>query len=87
MAQSSVFFIAGLESSAVTMAFALYELAKQPEIQERVRQEIHENIEEKGLTYESVLNMKYLAQVINETMRFYPPAPIIDRIAREDYKV
>lgn len=87
VAQSAIFFIAGLESSSVTMSFALYEVARNPDIQRRVRAEIHKCLKANGLTYESINDMKYLTQVINETLRFYPPAPIIDRVANQDYKV
>ncbi|KAK0170714.1 hypothetical protein PV328_008527 [Microctonus aethiopoides] len=87
VAQSAIFFIAGLESSSVTMSFALYEVARNPDIQQRVRAEIHKCLKSNGLTYESINNMKYLMQVINETLRFYPPAPIIDRVANQDYKI
>nr|UEN71143.1 cytochrome P450 4AV17 [Meteorus pulchricornis] len=87
VAQSAIFFVAGLESSATTMSFALWELARHPQIQKRLRAEIHQCLEKNGLTYESVNSMKYLMQVINETLRFYPPAPLLDRVASEDYKI
>ncbi|KAK0078810.1 hypothetical protein PV325_002078 [Microctonus aethiopoides] len=87
VAQSGIFFIAGLESSAVTMSFALYEIARNPQVQKRVREEIHECLKDNELTYDIINNMKYLMQIIHETMRFYPPAPIIDRMASEDYKI
>ncbi|XP_015121128.1 cytochrome P450 6k1 [Diachasma alloeum] len=87
MAQSVIFFVAGLETSATTISFALWELAKSPEIQERVRAEILEKLEGGELTYEKVQQMKYLTQVINETLRLYPPAPILDRVAEQDYRI
>lgn len=69
------------------MSFALWELAKHPEIQNRVRAEIHDCLKKNGLNYESINSMKYIMQVINETLRLYPPAPLLDRVASEDYKV
>lgn len=71
----------------MTMAFALLELAKQPELQARVRDEIRDKLGQDGLTYERVSEMGYLQQVVSETLRLYPPAPLIDRIAVADYKV
>ncbi|XP_063982821.1 cytochrome P450 6k1-like [Diachasmimorpha longicaudata] len=87
VAQSVIFFVAGSATSSETMAFTLNELAKRPDIQDRVRQEIIDILDGDELTYEKVQQMKYLHQVINETLRLYPLAPIIDRVAEEDYKV
>ncbi|XP_055903802.1 cytochrome P450 6g1-like [Eupeodes corollae] len=87
VAQAATFFIAGLETSASTMSFCLYELSKNPEIQERLREEIRlallRNITLTGkdtLTYEDVYGMEYLDMVIMETLRLYPSLPILDRI-------
>lgn len=88
LAQAAVFFLAGRETSITSMTCVLYELAKQPEMQKRVREEILEIIQDaNGVTYEAVHNMKYLHQVINETLRLYPPAPILDRVPISDYTV
>jgi len=66
-AQAFVFFAAGFETSSTTMGFALYELAQNPDIQTRVREEVLEIWEKyKGdLSYESVQELVYLNQVIS----------------------
>lgn len=88
LAQAAIFFVAGRETSITTMTCVLFELAKQPEMQRRVREEILKTIQDANdVTYEAVHNMKYLHQVINETLRLYPPAPIIDRFPLRDYTV
>ncbi|XP_076755432.1 cytochrome P450 6k1-like [Xylocopa sonorina] len=87
LSQSVIFFIAGRESSVTAICFTLYELAKNPEIQKRTRDEIHEKLKEHGMTYEGIQSMKYLHQVMSETLRLYPPAPLLDRVAVDDYKV
>lgn len=64
-AQAVVFFIAGFETSSSTIAFGLYELAQNQEIQDKLREEIRKMHEKnKGiLTYTDIKEMKYLDKV------------------------
>lgn len=89
LAQSAIFFVAGLETSAITIALALDHLARNPSMQKKLRDEIQEKITENGgeLNYEAFKEMKYLQQVVNETLRHHPSAPLLDRFAETDYKV
>lgn len=61
-AQAYVFWIAGFETSSTTMAFCMYEIAKNPEVQENIHKEIDQVLQNHGgqITYESVNEMKYL---------------------------
>ncbi|KAK4878665.1 hypothetical protein RN001_011171 [Aquatica leii] len=87
-ANTFVFFLAGFETSSTTMSFALYEMAKNPKIQNRVRDEVNAVLEKHGdLTYEAVNEFKYLGQVVDETLRMYPPGALMSRICVEEYKI
>ncbi|KAK9884812.1 hypothetical protein WA026_009039 [Henosepilachna vigintioctopunctata] len=88
-AQVVVFFFAGFETSATTMSFCLYEVSKNKSIQDRIREEIRRVLQghDGKLTYEALMEMSYLDQVVNETLRKYPPVPGLPRICNKDYKV
>ncbi|XP_069672102.1 probable cytochrome P450 6a14 [Periplaneta americana] len=88
-AQAFVFFLAGFETSSTTMQFCLYELTKNPDIQDRVRQEIDEILKKHDgkITYEAVQEMEYLDKVVSETLRKYPPVPILNRECTKTYHI
>nr|XP_008200098.2 PREDICTED: probable cytochrome P450 6a23 [Tribolium castaneum] len=88
-AQSFVFFLAGFETSSTTMTFALYEMAKHQDIQAKVREEIDTVLKKHDgkITYEAIQEMKYMGQVIDETLRKYPPVPFLTRQCVKDYKI
>lgn len=64
-AQAFIFFIAGYETSSATLSFALFELASNKHVQNKVREEIVGILNTDGLCYESVMKMKYLDNVID----------------------
>ncbi|KAL0281299.1 UNVERIFIED_CONTAM: hypothetical protein PYX00_002330 [Menopon gallinae] len=88
-AQALVFLLAGYNTSASVMSFALYELARNPDIQERLAKEIRTALEGGGgvMSYEILLGMKYLDMVISETMRLYPPMDNLIRKVAKPYQV
>nr|QBC73089.1 cytochrome P450 mono-oxygenase [Osmia bicornis] len=86
-AQAFVFFAAGFETSSTTIANAIYELAQNQEIQDKLREEIKEfDAKNNGeWKYETVKQMKYLDKVFRETLRKYPPLSFLSRKATENY--
>ncbi|XP_058807991.1 uncharacterized protein LOC131673753 [Phymastichus coffea] len=86
-AQAFAFFVAGFESSYITISNAMYELALNTDIQEKLRQEVNiaYNKDNGKLNYETVKNMKYLDQVFQETLRKYPPVFGLLREAVDDH--
>ncbi|XP_049788050.1 probable cytochrome P450 6a14 [Schistocerca cancellata] len=88
-AQAFVFFLAGFETSSTTMSFALHELAHHPDIQARVQEEIDAVLKQHDgkVTYESINSMHYLEKVVAETLRKYPPLPVLNRESNAVYKI
>ncbi|XP_058988254.1 cytochrome P450 6A1-like, partial [Musca domestica] len=84
-----LFFAAGYESSANTISNSLWELARHPELQDRVRDEIHAVLEEfnNELCYEACMKMTYLDQIISEINRMYPIFSYLERVTTVDYRI
>ena len=65
--------------------FVLYELAKHPDVQERMYREIISVVGEKEhVTWEDIQNMKLVRNSIKETMRLYIPTGVLPRLLGED---
>ncbi len=76
-----ILFTAGHETTANALSFSLYFLAKQQAIQEKAFQEVTKLDMEEGDIMENLSLLPYVKQCIEEALRLYPPAYVIDRIA------
>ncbi|XP_050023289.1 cytochrome P450 3A8-like isoform X2 [Dermacentor andersoni] len=75
VANCFVFLAAGFETTATTLAFLLYELARHPEEQDKLYQEVKYQLTESSvhLGYDDVQKLKRIDAVISECLRLYPP--------------
>jgi len=82
-------FIAGHETTAMALTWTLYLLARHPDVQERLYEEVHRVLSDGRLpTLADLETMTYTDQVLREAMRLYPPAwAIIVREAIEDVQI
>nr|CAD7408071.1 unnamed protein product [Timema poppensis] len=89
VAQAVIFFTAGFETTSITTGFALYELAMNPQVQKKLREQIGQvlDIHDGHITYEAIRDMKYLDMVLSETLRMYPPLPFLDRNCAKDFTI
>ncbi len=76
-----ILFTAGHETTSNALSFMLLLLAKHPDIQERIHQELNKINVSVDDIMQYVLQLQYTKQCIEETMRLYPPGFIIDRIS------
>lgn len=68
--------LAGRDTTACTLSWAIYELARHPECVKRLRAEILSVVgPDRAPTYDDLKSMKYLQNVMNETLRLYPVVP------------
>uniref|UniRef100_A0A182PZA2 Uncharacterized protein n=1 Tax=Anopheles epiroticus TaxID=199890 RepID=A0A182PZA2_9DIPT len=88
VAQCFLFFLAGFDTVSTALGFLMYELMRNPEVQERLYEEIAEidqRLDGKPLTYDAVQGMHYMDMVVSESLRLWPPAPAVDRYCNRDY--
>ncbi|XP_031619263.1 cytochrome P450 6A1-like [Contarinia nasturtii] len=88
-AQTNVFFQAGFETSSTTLTNCLYELAKNLDVQNNARNVIRIAYEkyDNQFTYEMMMDLPYIHQIVQETLRKYPISATVNRIAKNDYCV
>lgn len=78
------FIVAGHETTALTLSWALYLCAFDPAVQDRARAEAHSVLGTRSATAEDVARLPFIRQVIDETLRLYPPAAFLSRTAQKD---
>ncbi|KAH8267073.1 hypothetical protein KR018_001711, partial [Drosophila ironensis] len=88
-AQAFGFLLAGLGPLNATLAFCLYELARNPELQDRVRKEIREQLklQDGQVTAECLRDLRYTKQVLNETLRLHTPHPFLLRRTTKEFEL
>ncbi|CAF1339543.1 unnamed protein product [Rotaria sordida] len=85
--QALIFLVAGYETTSVLMSCFFYVMATEPVIQEKVYEEIRQELGDDEVTHEKLNQLPYLDMVISETLRMYPPGITFDRVASCDYQL
>lgn len=80
-------FLAGHETTALTLGWAFYSLSQHPEAEKRVHEEIDRVVGDRPIRFEDVPQLTYSRAVIDETLRLYPPVHIFSREAIEDDEI
>ncbi|KAF3797946.1 Cytochrome P450 monooxygenase FUM2 [Colletotrichum gloeosporioides] len=73
---SSLFMVAGSETTATILSGVTYLLLKNPNKLARLVTEIRQVESEKDLTIRRLSKMTYLTAVLNEALKWYPPVPV-----------
>ncbi|XP_015969465.2 cytochrome P450 93A3-like [Arachis duranensis] len=72
--------VAGTDTTAVTMEWAMAELMKNPEVMEKARQEVDSVVGKKRIVEESdIPNLVYIQAIVKETLRLHPAGPLLFR--------
>lgn len=79
--QVAIFFLAGHETSASALAWALYLLALFPDWQARLAAEAAEVLGDRAPEFGDMGRLRVARDVFRETLRLYPPVPMMVREA------
>uniref|UniRef100_A0A914QQW7 Cytochrome P450 n=1 Tax=Panagrolaimus davidi TaxID=227884 RepID=A0A914QQW7_9BILA len=68
------FLLAGYETTSTALAYASWLLAKHPEIQQRLFEEIEDSVDSSSaVDYDTAMKLPYLDAIFHEVLRLYPP--------------
>ena len=73
---------AGIETSALALAWLFHEIGQHPEVERRVHEELDQVLSGRRVTADDVPKLTYIQQVINETLRMYPVWILMRRTLR-----
>lgn len=81
-------FLVGHETSAVALTWIWYLLSQHPAIEARLHAELDTVLAGRAPTYRDLAALPYLRMVVQESLRFYPPAPGMSaRVAMADDEI
>uniref|UniRef100_A0A2R5LLH2 Putative cytochrome n=1 Tax=Ornithodoros turicata TaxID=34597 RepID=A0A2R5LLH2_9ACAR len=86
---ATILLVAAFGTTSTTLSYLIYVMAKYPDIQEKMKEEVEAALRKSGeLDYNTVMGLTYVNQVMQETLRMYPPVIIFTtREAETDKEV
>ncbi|MCI5041467.1 MAG: cytochrome P450 [Donghicola eburneus] len=75
------FIVAGHETTALSLSWALYLVAGDPRVQDLARAEAQSVLGDRVAGAEDVPHLPYIRQIVDEALRMYPPAALVSRTA------
>ncbi len=82
--QLAVFFLAGHETTASSLAWTFFLLSCQPDTLKELREEIHAQLGQREFAFHDLKSMSRVRNVFRETLRLYPPVAFLTRRALRD---
>lgn len=82
-----VLFMAGHETTANVLAWTWYLISQAPEVEAKLHAELDEVLNGRVPCMADVENLKYTRAILDETMRLYPPVPILSREAMAEDEI
>jgi cytochrome P450 len=85
--EMATLLFAGFDTTASAISWSLFLLAQDPKLQDRIYQEVAELSEKPQITAEDLEELTLLQGFFLETMRIFPPIPVLSRTSAEDVKM
>ena len=82
--EAVVILMAGHETTANSLAWAIYLVSQYPEVEARLLEEVNRVLNGKPAQYEDLQQLVYTRAVFEEAMRLYPPVPVLSREAENE---
>ena len=80
-------FLAGHETTASTLSWTWWLLAQNPAVEKRFHEELHCVLGGRAPTMDDLPKLTYLGLVLTESLRLYPPAWGMARLAEEEHEI
>ncbi len=85
--EAAVIFMAGYETTANLLSWAWFILSQDAVSRTRLEEELDRVVGRRAVTFADVARLPYTSAVVAETLRLYPPVPILAREAMGDVKI
>lgn len=88
LSQAMIFLFAGYETSSSSLGFLAYNLVTNPDVMKKLQEEIDSTFPNKAAVhYQELMQMEYLDSVVNESLRLFPIAPRLERVAKASVEI
>ncbi|KAL7103825.1 hypothetical protein ACP275_08G203500 [Erythranthe tilingii] len=87
IAECDLFYFAGSKTTASLLLWTMVLLCQHPEWQNQAREEVNRVFGNEDPSFESLSQLKTLTMILQESLRLYPPAPLIIRGTTETVKL
>lgn len=85
--EAMTIFLAGHETTANALTWTWYLLSQNPEVERRLHEEVDQVLGGRAPALEDIPQLRYVEMVLAESMRLYPPAWVLGRMALEPHEV
>lgn len=88
VAQALAWLFGGFDTITWAFASTAYELAINPDVQQKLHDEVDsvtESVDGKDISHDDLNKMKYLDMVISEVLRMHAPAVVLDRVCTKEF--